>query len=73
MSHLCTVHTGMNRGSLCELTIARMTNKGKERVFLAIERDVEIAPREAVPGITVKAVSGGLSIRYVHSGKAVCV
>jgi len=49
-----------------------MTNKGKERVFLAIERDVEIAPREAVPGIAVKAVSGGLSIRCGDVGVCGC-
>ena len=47
-----------------ELTGFRMSKAGKIRVFADIERDVEMAPKEALPGVTVKLAPSGLSVRY---------
>ena len=52
------------RSSTVDLTGFRMSKSGKQRIFYTVECDVDMAPKEALPGITVKQVSNGFSIRY---------
>ena len=40
-----------------------MSKSGKQRIFFTVECDVEMKPKEALPGITVKQVPSGFSIR----------
>ena len=41
-----------------------MSKSGKQRIFYSVECDVDMSPKEALPGISVKQVSNGFSIRY---------
>jgi hypothetical protein len=58
--------------STVDLTGFRLSKSGKQRIFYTVECDVEMeelkaeklyGPKEALPGITVKQVPSGFSIR----------
>jgi len=55
-------------GSTVELTGWRTSKGSKQRIECTVVRDVASARKEGVPGVTVKLVSGGLSISKVHEG-----
>ena len=55
-------------GSTVELTGWRTSKGSKQHIECTVVRDVACARKEGVPGVTVKLVSGGLSISKVHEG-----